>query len=193
MANKDDRLAELKDKEELSDAEMEELVRLSPPGSFLAGPAFSSLGMIDVDKAFENLKEGPARSQRAWENGSYLEVISLRLQHAELWLRMFWVAKNRRGRIFDPNDKRTFGMIINDCKNLGFDASLINRLKDFNENRVDAIHKYLLGGTDYDELKTACEASKGLDKEVGEYVWKEVGTVITSLSNSQVVFRPKQT
>jgi hypothetical protein len=99
---------------------------------------------------------------------------------------------NREGKVFDPDDKRTFGMIINDCKNLGFDSPLIDRLKSFNDHRVNAIHKYLLGGTDYEELRTVCEASTGLDKEVGEYVWKEIGVVISSLGSEQTIFRPRQ-
>ncbi len=57
---------------------------------------------IDIRKAFDNLKAGPSRAKHALEQGCYLEVISLRLQHAELWLRMFWVVKNKRGRIFEP-------------------------------------------------------------------------------------------
>lgn len=52
------------------------------------------------------------------------------------------------------------------------------RLKEFNKHRINAIHKYLLGGTDYDELKAVCEESAGLDGEVGKYVRDTVGIVL---------------
>ncbi len=178
MSN-EDRLKELKAKDTLSDEEMNELIRLSPPSTFKSLPNMQTLGITDIDRAFQNFEEGAKRSKHAFENGCYLEVISLRLQHTELWLRMFWVAKNGNGKIFDPSDKRTFGAIVNDCSNLGFRSDLVARLKDFNEHRINAIHKYLLGATDYGELKKVCEANTGLDREVGEFVRNEIGSIIS--------------
>ena len=178
MPNHKSRLEELRTEETLSDEEMQELIRLSPSGAFNTGPNLVTMGVVDVATAFDNFKEGPSRSKHALEQGCYLEVISLRLQHAEFWLRMFWVAKNKQGSIFAPADKRTFGVIINDCSNLGFRSDLIDRLREFNQHRINAIHKYLLGATDYDELKDVCEASTGLDGEVGEYVRNEVGIIL---------------
>lgn len=177
--NDEKRLEELKSKETLTDDEMNELIRLSPSGSFKSVPNLKAMGVVDVARAFENLKEGPGQSKHALENECYLEVISLRLQHIELWLRMFWVTRNKKGKIFDPNDKRTFGMIINDCANLGFRPDLVVRMKEFNAHRVNAIHKYLLGATDYSELREACEDHTGLDMEVGDYVRNQVGIVIS--------------
>ena len=136
------------------------------------------LGVVDIEKAVQNFEEGPARAMHAMKNGCYMEVISLRLQHAEFWLRMFWVAKNGSGKIFDPKDRRMFGGIIKDCAKLGFRQDLVDRLKRFNEGRIDAIHKYLLGATDYGELQKVCDDSTGLDGEVGEYVRREVGLPI---------------
>ncbi len=158
-------LEELRSKETLTDKEMNDLIRLSPPGSFKSGPNLKALGVADVDRAFKNLREGPERNKRALENGCYLEVISLRLQHIELWLRMFWVARNKKGKILDPNDKRTFGVVVNDCAVLGFRPDLVVRMKEFNEHRINALHKYLLGATDYVELKEVCEENTGLDME----------------------------
>ncbi len=175
--NNKPRLEELKDKETLTDNEMAELIQLSPPGTFKTGPNLKTMGVVDIERAFDNLKEGPGRTRHALEQGCYLEVISLRLQHAELWLRMFWVVKNNQGKIFEPNDKRPFGAIINDCGNLGFRSDLVVRLREFNQHRINAIHKYLLGVTDYDELKAVCMKTTGLDGEVGEYVRNEIGIV----------------
>lgn len=173
------RLKELGRKEKLTDAEMQELTRLSPPTTFKSGPNLLKIGVTDIKKAFQNYKEGKDRSRHALQNGCYLEVISLRIQHAEFWLRIFYVVKNKRGKIFDPNDKRTFGVIINDCKQLGFSHDLIKRLKDFNHHRVNAIHKYLLGKTDYEKLREVCTFTTGLDGEVGKYVRDNVGIPIS--------------
>lgn len=172
------RLEELKSKETLTDKEMFELMSLSPPRMFSALPNMLTLGVVDIDKAFNNFKEGPERSKNALNNGCYLEVISLRLQHSDFWLRMFWVAKNKKGKIFDSDDRRTFGNLVNDCKQLGFNNELITRLVEFNDHRINAIHKYLLGATEYTELREVCEKSSGLDGEVGEYVRKEIGIPI---------------
>jgi hypothetical protein len=172
------RLDELRGKETLTNEEMKELIKLSQTGAFKKGPNMLTMGVTDVRRAFENFKEGPARTRHALENGCYLEVISLRLQHSEFWLRMFWVNKNKDRKIFDPDDKRTFGKIIQDCYDLGFRSDLIDRLRQFNQHRINAIHKYLLGFTDYDELQQVCETSKGLDGEVGEYVRNVIGISI---------------
>jgi len=169
------RFKELQSKETLTDSEMKELISLSTPNEFKKLPNMYLLGVIDVERATNNLKEGPERTKNALNNKCYLEVISLRLQHAEFWLRMFWIAKNKKGKIYDPEDKRTFGVIINECKQLGFRPDLIDRLLSFNEVRINAIHKYLLGATGYDELSEVCAKSHGLDGEVSEYVRNEIG------------------
>lgn len=178
MNSQDKRLDELKKKDTLTDAEMQELIKLSPSGTFKSGPNVKKLGVVDIEKAFQNFEEGPDRAMHAMKNGCYMEVISLRLQHAEFWLRMFWVVKNSSGKIFDPNDRRMFGGIIEDCAKLGFRQDLVARLKKFNRDRINAIHKYLLGATDYGELQKVCDDSTGLDGEVGEYVRREVGLPI---------------
>jgi hypothetical protein len=164
------RLEYLRTLETLTDAEMNELIALSPSGIFKDGGNFADLGVVDVGRAFANLKEGAARSKHAYAHGCYIEVLSLRLQHTDLWLRMFWVWKNKKGKIFEAEDKRTFGVLIHECESLGFDKAMVVRMRDFNDSRVDAIHKYLLGVTDYLAIKLACDSHLGLDKDVGDYV-----------------------
>lgn len=102
-------------------------------------------------------------------------MISLRHQFCDLQLRMFWVARNRKGKIFSRDDKRTFGALIEECQILDLDETLVKRLKDFNRSRVDAIHKYMLGVTDYEALKRQCDIHKELGKDLREWVWKEIG------------------
>jgi hypothetical protein len=140
----DARLKQLRSKETLTNDEMNELVRLSPEG-MLSLPNMETLGVTDFGMAFQNLKEGAERTRNAFDNGCYLEVISLRLQHIEFWLRIFWVAKNGKRKIFEADDKRTFGTITNNCSDLGFNTDLISKLNSFNSYRINAIHKVYSG------------------------------------------------
>lgn len=98
MDDKEKRLAKLSGLETLTDAEMQELVRLRPPGAFKTGPNLLTLGVVNLEQAFLNYKEGAARSKHAYDSGCFIEVISLRLQHIDFWLRCFWVARTNRVR-----------------------------------------------------------------------------------------------
>lgn len=175
LNDKERRLAELSKLDTLTDAEMQELVRLSPSGTFKTGPNLIALGVVDVNQAFLNFKEGASRSNHAYAAGCFIEVMSLRLQHIDFWLRSFWVARNHKGKIFDTKDKRTFGVLVADCEKLGFDASLVQRMRSFNTSRIDSIHKYLLGAIRYDDLKPICDAHNGLDSDVSSYVREQIG------------------
>jgi hypothetical protein len=175
MSDNDTRLAELREKDTLTNDEMEELVRLSPPGTFHTLPNLLTLGVVDLAQFTANMREGPDRSRVALAHGCYLEVLSLRLQHMDFWLRAFWVAKNPRRKVFEADDKRTFGTLITDCERLGVEPGLVARMRQFNADRVDGIHKYLLGVTSYEALKETCLASQGLDGEVRAYVCGQAG------------------
>jgi hypothetical protein len=177
--NKEQRLAELQNLEVLTDAEINELIALSPSGSFKSGPNLLTIGIKNLTSFVENLNVGGEMSRKAFDQGFYIETISLRLQHIEIYLRMYFVVKNKKGKLIDADsDKRTFGNFINDCKNLEFDTTLIDELEEFNNFRIKAIHKYVLGEILYDELKDVCIRTKGLDTRVREYVFNEIGMVI---------------
>ena len=109
------RLAELEKLETLNDAEMQELIKLSPPTRFKKLPNIATLGAANIEQAFANLTDGAARSKHAYDSGCFIEVISLRLQYFDLWLRMFWVVRNQKGKIFEQDDKRPFGALLAYC------------------------------------------------------------------------------
>ena len=177
--NNEKRLAELNKKEVLTDAEINELMALSPSGTFKSGPNLLTIGIKNLTSFVDNLNVGGEISRKAFEQGFYIETISLRLQHIEIYLRMYFVVKNRKGKIIDADsDKRTFGNFINDCKTLNFDKTLIEELVEFNNFRIKAIHKYLLGEIAYSDLKDVCIRTKGLDARVREYVFNEIGIPI---------------
>ena len=168
------RLEELSRLDTLTDAEMGELIRLKPAGTFKEFPNILTIGVVDLPQAVADLKEGKERAKHAYDS-CYVEVISLRLQHIDFWLRLFWVARNRDGKIFEASDKRTFGVLVTDCAKLGFDTTFVERMRSFNASRVDVIHKYLLGAIRYEDLRAVCDSHFGLDREVGEYVRRETG------------------
>lgn len=170
------RRAELDKLKTLTDAEMQELISLSPPDRFKKLPNAFTLGIVNLEQAIANLNDGAARSKHAYQNGCFIEVISLQLQYLDYWLRVFWVARNQKGKIFEPDDKRSFGALLTDCERLGFDPGLVKRMREFNAARVDSIHKYLLGSIRYEQLKVVCDDYKGLTKEVQTYTASTVGT-----------------
>jgi len=170
------RIEQLERKEDaLTHEEMLELISLKPDGTFLHLPNAFTLGISDLDKQVRNLKERPGRIYRALSNGCFIEVIALRVQYIEIWLRIYWVIKNEQHQIFSPGDKKTFGHVINDCAKCGFRHDLIDRLKQFNKERVNAVHKYFLGDTDYAALEQVCKQTAGLDREIVKYVVAEIG------------------
>lgn len=168
-------IIELKSKKVLSNEEMFEYIKLSPPNSFKLLPKADDLGIVDIEKYMENMNESIIKCQKAQKEGFYLEVISLRLQHLDIWLRSYWVAKNKKKKTITLDDKRTFGMLLNDCKNLKFDEIMHGKLKKFNDERVKGIHRYLLGESDYESLRIICEETTGIVKEVMKYITKEIG------------------
>nr|WP_295932051.1 hypothetical protein [uncultured Dyadobacter sp.] len=173
------RLAELNAKPQLTDDEMKEVIRLSPPNTIKSLPNLLTLGVKDVNAFGDNTAEAKKIAKDAFEKGFYIETISLRLQSIEICLRMYVVGKSKKGKIIDSDsDKRTFGNYVNDCEQMGFDKSLVQELKDFNKNRVNAIHKFLLGEIKYADLKDVCIATDGLGNRVLTYVAQEIGTPV---------------
>ena len=175
MNSKEKRLEELRAKKTLTNEEMGELVRLSPKDSFKLLPNAYKIGIKNLEKSNTNALEANAKMKEALEKEFYLEVISLGLQKIDFWLRMFWVVKNNKGEVFSADDKRTFGMILFDCKKIGLDEDLFVELKEFNYSRINGIHKYLLGEVDYKSLKKVSENVGEIIKKVSRYVGNQIG------------------
>ena len=148
------------------EAEERALAKMIAPGhvSSLSG---WSLEVVNMEQAIANVSELTRRSSRAFELGFYVETMSLRLQHMELWLRLFWIAKNGPGRLFA--DKRTFGKLVADCEKVGFDTELVRLMRAFNIHRTRAIHEFILGATDYEHLHVICARYTALPARVGAF------------------------
>jgi hypothetical protein len=173
------RIEELERNEEpLTHEELLELISLKPSRTFVDLPNASTLGITDLDKQIRNLKERHRRIYHALSSGCFIEVIVLRVQYIEIWLRMYWVVQNNQNQIFSPTgpgSRKTFGSIIDGCEKCGFRSDLIDRLRKFNTERNNALHKYFLGDTDYAALEQVCKQTAGLDREVEKYVVAEIG------------------
>ena len=140
-------------------------------------PNVNDLGVINVDQSMENLATLVAHAKDARSKGFYIEFISLKLQFVEFFLRVFYAVKSN-GQIYAQNDKKTFGVIINECETVGFDGTLIADLKNFNTHRVNAIHKFILGNTSNQELANACDEYQHLGNIIKNYVIGEVGVKV---------------
>ncbi|MBD0254449.1 MAG: hypothetical protein ICV83_01920 [Cytophagales bacterium] len=182
MINHDEMEQKCPNTEVLTNAQLDELIRKAN-GKFKKLPNIQKLGVADVQKSFANLRDSVQRSRIAYANGFFIEMISLMLQHIDFHLRMFWVQKNERGKNFNSTDKKFFGVIINECVDLGFNTVLADKVKNFNDDRVKAIHKYALGEVIYTDLKPICEQYKNLDIDVQNYVHNEIGIPIYSIED----------
>jgi len=167
----------------LTTDEVNAQITAANPGSFFALPNLNSIGVMDLTRAVQNYTEAAIRAKSAYAQGFFFEVINLRVQHIEMWLRILVVHEHGSGYVITPNDKRTFGQIIEECVSV-LPSALVDRLRAFNRSRIAAVHKYLLGGTDYVALKIACDDSAGIDGEVYSFVVGRVGRPIASVQGN---------
>jgi len=168
--------------EHLTHEQMNELIKQGN-GSFKKLPNVLKIGVIDVQRSANNLMGSVLKARSAYINGFYIEAISLVLQHIDFHLRMYWVIKNKKGKVFDETDKVFFGQLINNCKDVGFNNVLADKIKDFNTNRVKAIHKFALGEIEYNDLKQVCDTHRNLEVEVFNYVRDEIGVSVYSMED----------
>lgn len=155
---------------------------ISDNHEFIILPNIFELGTIDAEKALENHSIIINRAKTAFENRFFIEFLSLKLQWIEFYLKIYWVTKNPYNKTLDHHVQKFFGTLINECENFGFDAKLIFKLKEFNESRVKAVHKFLMGGTTEEELQIVSEKYSKLGNEISDYILNECGTFITDVS-----------
>lgn len=161
----------------LSDAEFSELISMSPPGQFTALPNLRFAGLHDLDQALANLVEIGHRSERAFAGGFYVEVLALRSQSLELFVRLYLAAKSQPPSPLDPDERRPLGALIDAAEQQGFDPGMVAAMRAFNRDRRAGIHRLLLGEASYDSLRSACEGSLGLTHQVITAIGREIGVV----------------
>jgi len=159
---------------------LQEMLDLAPEdATFLALPNAADLGVNDIEGFLANSYDIHDRHRHALDSDCFIEAIAIRVQHIELWLRMYWVRENSGGGVYSPQDKRTFGVIINECAAIGLPQDLEKDLRAFNDVRIDAVHKYLLGDTDYQQLKAAAVAFEQLDSRTVDFVMSKISRPAT--------------
>ena len=149
---------------------------------FIILPNAKDIGIIDFDKSLENLSIIVDRAKLALKNKFFIEFISLKIQYLEYYLKIYWVSKNPDKKILDENNRKFFGTLISECKDFGFDTELIDKINDFNTERVKAIHKFLMGGTTEAELEIVCMKYSKLGNELYNYVIDECGEFIEDVN-----------
>lgn len=159
-------------------------------------PNAKKIGVIDFQKSLENLSIIVDRAKSALNNNYFIEFISLKIQYLEYFLKIYWVSKNPDNKILDENSKKFFGTLISECKSYSFDSELIDKIDDFNKQRVLAIHKFLMGGTTESELESVCKKYSKLGNELYNYVLDQCGEIVTDLDKipsdvgSMIITRP---
>lgn len=158
----------------MSDQRMEllELIKNSPVGTYKLFRATEK--DPDIERSFQNKNELSKRIETARSNGCFIEVISLRMQYMDLWLRVYF--ENI------PNDcvrEREFGRLLRQCFDLGLDKTLYDSISKFNKQRVNSVHGYLLGKVLYSELLAVVEESDGLSERLAQFVVINSGETVT--------------
>lgn len=165
---------------------------------FVILPNAKNIGIVDANKALENLSIIVERAKKAFENQFYIEFISLKIQYLEFYLKIYWVIKNPDNKVLDENTQKFFGTLINECETFGFEPALLNKIKDFNSTRVKAIHKFMMGATSEAELKIVCEKYLKLGNELYNYVVDECGQFIEDVTKlpldigTMIISQPKR-
>lgn len=152
----------------------------SPPGTF---KLYCGSGTGADDNILDHLKNINTigdRIKHAINAGCLLEVISLRLQIIDYWLRVYFVNKAKLAK----KRGKEFGLLLGQCKNLGFDQGLYEKLLIFNKHRINAIHGFVVGKILYEKLNAVVTESKPLTVDVIIYVLENCGEPISSLSAS---------
>jgi len=165
----------------MSDAETADLLRLireAPQGTFKLYRGTEN--EPEVEQSMANLAQLSDRIQCARSANCLIEVISLRLQHMDLWLRVFY-----ENIPHDGQRQREFGRLLRQCFDAGLTKSLYDRVHAFNDHRILAIHGFVLGQTTYDELAAVVEESDGLAEALVEFVLLNCGEIVTAEFENQ--------
>lgn len=161
-----------------STAQLIEAIRSSPPGTFKLFRATEA--EPEVEQSMANREDLAVRVRHARESNCLMEVISLRLQYMDIWLRVYYENTPHT----EPRE-REFGRLLKQCFKQGLPKGLYDKLHHFNGDRVKAIHGYLVGLIAYDQLATVVLESDGLSEELTEFVLLNSSEAVTEAFATQ--------
>jgi hypothetical protein len=152
----------------LSDEELAEKNRIITAHTGAAGvveaPDLDMLGVADFEAFRERFSAIHEQAEAAYQDGWFLEAISLRMLTLDFLLRMYIVHKTKQ----PVRGKPTFGQLIKKAKGQNFRQSLATDLEAYNDRRNEGIHNYLLGQGSYQDLGNAYRDADGLFERVFE-------------------------
>lgn len=128
----------------------------------------------DLQQAMKNLGELRERTYHARQMGCLIEVVSLRLQYMDMWLRVYF-----ENTPHSEARARDFARLLKQCFSQGLGKGLYDRILKFNKDRVNAIHGYLVGVMRYEDLANVVAESDGLSEELIEFILVNSGEVVT--------------
>ena len=158
-----------------TDLELWDRVENEPPGTFKILTAVGAGVEAYIQQHLKNYAELQSRITHGANAGCFIEVISIRLQVIDFWLRIYFA--NQRATNYDR--RREFGALVSQCHALGLSDDVTSRLLAFNRTRIDAIHGYVVGTTDYQKLEQAAAVADSLLRDVVVFVVSNSGTVVT--------------
>ncbi len=150
-----------------------EEINSSPPGTFKLFRATEE--EPEVEKSMNNMAELSSRIAHARKANCLIEVISLRIQYQDLWLRIYFENRHHDAE----RRQQEFGRLLRQCFKLGLEKTLYDKILKFNKDRVKAIHGYLIGVTTYEELSSVVAESDGLSEKLADFVVRNSGEVVT--------------
>jgi hypothetical protein len=156
------------------DLELWHRIETEPQGTFRLFRADGVGTEERIQQHLRNFDELSSRINHATAAGCVIEIISLRLQVIDFWLRVFFSNRAPSGQARE----REFGRLLKQCFDLGLSDAIYRRLKAFNKQRIDAIHGYVVGSTSYDALKAVAVESDVLLRDVVVFVVSNSGVVV---------------
>lgn len=159
-----------------TDLELYERVEKSTPGTFKLFSAQDTGVEQRIQQHLSNLDEIQRRIRESVTAGCQIEAISIRLQVIDYWLRLYFANRS----ISTVKRRREFGGLLDQCRNLGLEATLCERLQQANLKRIDAIHGFVVGSIAYAELESVSAQFGQLVKDVVTFVVMNSGTEVTS-------------
>ncbi|WP_422419180.1 hypothetical protein [Pseudomonas sp. GZD-222] len=148
-----------------------EAMKSSPPKTFKLFRATED--NPQVEQSMSNMDTVASKIQHARSANCLIEVISLRLQFIDVWLRIYFSNTEQTEK-----REREFGRLLKQCFKAGLDKDLYDLILQFNKHRVDAIHGYLIGVTSYEVLSRVIDESDGLAERLAEFVLLNCGEFV---------------
>lgn len=167
-----------------ADLELWHRIETEPEGTFRMFRADRVGTEQRIHQHLANFDELSFRIAQATEAGCVIEVISLRLQVMDFWLRVFF--DNRAPR--DLKRDREFGRLLRQCFDLGLPESLYVPLIAFNKQRIDAVHGYVIGSTSYEILEPVSADADRLLRDLVIFTVSNSGVVV--VNRDEVVASP---